>query len=622
MYSDENKARLLAKQLNYFDYAIVDTSSLMEDSFPIWMDSLLNAQTYLDDSPVEIYIPDECIEELKNHCTDKKNFDKSSSAKRALKIIRHAKRKKVLSLLKTYGNDTEHHFADKAIYVKVSADRLNQRILVVTQDKKLASDLRGLNDLMSQHGNRVQVYRLDRDGSLVPNRGEIIPEEHRSKPAERNVPRPNNNRGDAAPVNKAFPKPQNQEDATIKAIEKMDAHLGSNLKNRQYPTERKIEDVTEQMKNLKNLKDEKKAKLRLLVPEKQLRQELINLQSAAIPAKKEAEKSAKQESTVDSISILKKKMRFGSGNSLQSAIQEAASWCGGILFRYPTIPYQAQFHGPLDLTENDLDEIVKRLEDKMDGRATVSTDYKGLTVLAEPYGIGFKAWASLTKNFEEDKPNSNAASLPKNELEKRETPKRDAPSKKEQPALPTGTKTQRTVKKVKKKAQAPAVEKTAAKVDEPPAPKPEDKPADFGHPKLVILAPEDKDKRERIEAKIRYEKSPVPATKAHSSKKKSAGSNQKVPVRSPKKGQKGMGPSQPKPSTEKKKSKSASQSNAELQQKKKAVVKKVVKKVPASKPAPHPQTKQNASSQKKKSTNQKPSKTQPSKSDASKPNGK
>lgn len=34
MYSDENKARLLAKQLNYFDYAIVDTSSLMEDSFP------------------------------------------------------------------------------------------------------------------------------------------------------------------------------------------------------------------------------------------------------------------------------------------------------------------------------------------------------------------------------------------------------------------------------------------------------------------------------------------------------------------------------------------------------------------------------------------------------------
>lgn len=619
MYSDENKARLLAKQLNYFDYAIVDTSSLMEDSFPIWMDSLLNAQTYLDDSPVEIYIPDECIEELKNHCTDKKNFDKSSSAKRALKIIRHAKRKKVLSLLKTYGNDTEHHFADKAIYVKVSADRLNQRILVVTQDKKLASDLRGLNDLMSQHGNRVQVYRLDHDGSLVPNRGEIIPEEHRNKPAERSAPRPNNSRGDNAPVNKVAPKPQNQEDATIKAIEKMDAHLGSNLKNRQYPTERKIQDVTEQLKNLKNLKDEKKAKLRLLVPEKQLRQELANLQSAVIPAKKETEKPAKQEPAADATLALKKKMRFGSGNSLPSAIQEAASWCGGILFRYPTIPYQAQFHGPLDLTENDLNEIAKRLEDKMDGRATVSTDCKGLTVLAEPYGIGFKAWAGLTKNLEEPKPISNVAPLLKSEPEKLEKLEQVAPSKKEQPASKTSAKPQRTVKKVKKKVQTPVVEKPVAKVEETPAPKPEDKPADFGHPKLVILAPEDKNKRERIEAKIRYEKTPVPSAKDHSSKKKNpAGSNQKAPIRSPKKGQKGMGQSQPKPSAEKKKPKNTSQPTVSPQQKKKAVVKKVVKKVPSSKPASHPQSKQNASSQKKKPAKH----AQPSKSDTSKPNEK
>ena len=619
MYSDENKARLLAKQLNYFDYAIVDTSSLMEDSFPIWMDSLLNAQTYLDDSPVEIYIPDECIEELKNHCTDKKNFDKSSSAKRALKIIRHAKRKKVLSLLKTYGNDTEHHFADKAIYVKVSADRLNQRILVVTQDKKLASDLRGLNDLMSQHGNRVQVYRLDHDGSLVPNRGEIIPEERRNKPAERSAPRPNNSRGENTSVNKVTPKPQNQEDAAIKAIEKMDAHLGSNLKNRQYPTERKIQDVTEQLKNLKNLKDEKKTKLRLLVPEKQLRQELANLQSAVIPAKKETEKPAKQEPAADAILALKKKMRFGSGNSLQSAIQEAASWCGGILFRYPTIPYQAQFHGPLDLTENDLNEIAKRLEDKMDGRATVSTDCKGLTVLAEPYGIGFKAWAGLTKNLEEPKPVSHVALLPKSESEKLEKPEQVAPSKKEQPAPKSSAKHQRTVKKVKKKVQTPVVEKPVAKVEETPTQKPEDKPADFGHPKLVILAPEDKNKRERIEVKIRYEKTPVPSAKDHSSKKKKpAGSTQKAPIRSPKKGQKGMGQSQPKLSVEKKKPKNTSQLTASPQKKKKAVVKKVVKKVPSSKAASHPQSKQNASSQKKKPANR----AQPSKSDASKPNGK
>ena len=95
-------------------------------------------------------------------------------------------------------------------------------------------------------------------------------------------------------------------------------------------------------------------------------------------------------------------------------------------------------------------------------------------------------------------------------------------------------------------------------------------------------------------------------------------STQKAPIRSPKKGQKGMGQSQPKLSVEKKKPKNTSQLTASPQKKKKAVVKKVVKKVPSSKAASHPQSKQNASSQKKKPANR----AQPSKSDASKPNGK
>ena len=175
------------------------------------------------------------------------------------------------------------------------------------------------------------------------------------------------------------------------------------------------------------------------------------------------------------------------------------------------------------------------------------------------------------------------------------------------------------MRKVKKKVQTPVVEKPVAKVEETPTQKPEDKPADFGHPKLVILAPEDKNKRERIEVKIRYEKTPVPSAKDHSSKKKKpTGSTQKAPIRSPKKGQKRMGQSQPKLSVEKKKPKNTSQLTASPQKKKKAVVKKVVKKVPSSKTASHPQSKQNASSQKKKPANH----AQPSKLDASKPNGK
>ena len=46
MYSDENKSSALARYLNTFDYVIIDTCSLMDDGFPLWLDVLRNAKTY------------------------------------------------------------------------------------------------------------------------------------------------------------------------------------------------------------------------------------------------------------------------------------------------------------------------------------------------------------------------------------------------------------------------------------------------------------------------------------------------------------------------------------------------------------------------------------------------
>ena len=80
MYNDENRAMALAKHLNGFDYVLIDTCSLMEDAFPAWMDRLVAAQDYLEDSSTEIYVPKECIEELERHSKNKKDFDKRGPA--------------------------------------------------------------------------------------------------------------------------------------------------------------------------------------------------------------------------------------------------------------------------------------------------------------------------------------------------------------------------------------------------------------------------------------------------------------------------------------------------------------------------------------------------------------
>ena len=124
----ENKGLGLAKFLLDFDYVIIDTCSLMERSFPVWMDRLVLAREYLSGTKCNIYVHQESIGELQKLARDKREFDRYASTKRALKIIRHAKWQKLLKILKKQ-KKSEKNFADNAIYVKVSLDRLNQKIL-------------------------------------------------------------------------------------------------------------------------------------------------------------------------------------------------------------------------------------------------------------------------------------------------------------------------------------------------------------------------------------------------------------------------------------------------------------------------------------------------------------
>jgi ribosomal protein S15P/S13E len=99
MFNDENKASSLAKFLNGFDYVIVDTCSLMEDSFPAWMDILVNAKDYLRDE-LHIQILNKCVEELKKHSKNHSDDSVRIEAKRALKILHQVKRSKILEFTK------------------------------------------------------------------------------------------------------------------------------------------------------------------------------------------------------------------------------------------------------------------------------------------------------------------------------------------------------------------------------------------------------------------------------------------------------------------------------------------------------------------------------------------
>ncbi|MCR5349337.1 MAG: hypothetical protein K6E59_07020 [Bacilli bacterium] len=288
MYSDENKSSALAKYLNTFDYVLIDTCSLMEESFPEWMDILRGSKAYRKPT-LEILIPRRCYDELKKHSRDRRSDSKRIDAKRALRVIWHARLRRLLQVTKL---DKTENFADNAIYVKVSNDRLFARILVITQDKKLASDLRALNLLKSQSGKPLEVSKLTAGGRLVPNKGEDASfKEHK---------------GPGAPFKQAPNNSSSAVSGDLEAILQADARLSAVVSNPNYPDEKKKSDAKAQLKAIDALTPTRKAQLHLLVPAEQLKaivetgaNKPVEKKTDSSPQKPVQEKPKKPEASVE-----------------------------------------------------------------------------------------------------------------------------------------------------------------------------------------------------------------------------------------------------------------------------------------------------------------------------------
>ncbi|MDY2913323.1 MAG: hypothetical protein SOV58_01660 [Candidatus Enteromonas sp.] len=323
----ENKGLGLAKFLLDFDYVIIDTCSLMDVSFPKWMKRLGEARGYLAGTKCCVCVPKECIAELQKLSRKAEEPERRDLAKNAIKWIRQAKRQKILSILKKQKKRSEGIFADNAIYIKVSADRLTQKILVITQDKKLASDLLALNSLMSQRGYPLRVYRLvGPNGDLLPNHGETnLSEKPKFKPSS------SERKGTEAKT-----KPAEEKSAAPK-----------------QPTPPAVSPKTETQKE-----EPPKAEKPTPAPE--------------APVNK----------------------RFYSAPSLLEAIQGSAA-LEDLLFRYPSIPYQRQFHGRLDLTEDDLRDLVARCKERLNKETVFTITLRNLSVDVDTSKNDYKVYLSV-----------------------------------------------------------------------------------------------------------------------------------------------------------------------------------------------------------------------------------
>lgn len=402
MYSDENKASSLAKLLIGFDTVMLDTCSLMEDSFPEWLDVLKEAKDYLDQG-FTLVVPKACYTELLKHSISR-DAEKKITSRRALKILKKAKHDRLVSVGKRSFNE---NFADNAIYSQASQDRINQKILVITQDKKLATDLKNLNKLTSQRGKPISVYKVVPGGKLEYNQGETFQKNSNwkdNKQVDRKVFK-----------NKDEGKKNIRDNAPLSLEEKAlqgDKRLSANLKNPNYSVQEKIADIEKQLQLLSGIPEGKTKSLHLLQGPNKLKESLSMLKGKKekapevsapvskkepIPSldatKKETEAETKAVPTI-LVKTPAKKLWYGEGNSLGFALNMAAEHYN-LMFRDPSIPYFAAAHGALDLTSDDFNQIVGKLNRGFLDSPKTEFSYSSFRVIGEKGQRGYKVYLDL-----------------------------------------------------------------------------------------------------------------------------------------------------------------------------------------------------------------------------------
>ena len=390
MYNEELKSSKLAQFLNDYDYVFVDTCSLMEDSFPLFMDYLSKSKEYWKED-LQVIVLGECVEELKKHAKEKEK-DRKIAALRALKIIRHDKwHKKAFTITKAEGSS----FADNAIFTKVSGLRIHNKILVITQDKTLTTDLLKLNRLDSQKGRYLSVYRLTPHSELEKNPGE-------------NGEKTFNKKHEASSFQKV--EKDNKTVALNKAqkvIIEEDNNLAKNLSNPNYKTKNKIKDINNQLSKLNKLDANSLSVLNLRFS----KEDLLKKKEELLPSKKREKKENKKETS----SVI-----VTTGACPSEALKRLALNYHSIV-RDSSVSYVGAVHGNLDLTSDDLKKVDQLAVSK--GNFSYS---KGNVVYSFEKG---KEYSVSCKNLSSKKPEEQKRSTP---VSMKEEKKKNLPPKKEE----------------------------------------------------------------------------------------------------------------------------------------------------------------------------------------------
>ena len=409
-YKDEIRYSSLAKIMSDIDYVIIDTCSLMEDSFPEWLDILVETKEEYLDSTLPIYVLESSVKELERLSKDRRSVDRKIAAKRALRILKKSKRHKVVDFVNIgttleenspESEDGEYAFADPRIVSLINLDRIRKNIVAITQDKKLASDILRLKNQQSVHGKIVKVYKIDENAALQPNLGE---EPAPAKKATKSSSKEKKKETKNAPIKSAAKtkKPKDESAELLEKILNADQRLHSILSNPTYPSEKKVQDLKTQLADLEKLGEAKLGNSKLKHDIPSIKEDIKRLEAPiALPLKEEKPKALPMQEAKPvqtDKKAAKKDLWYEYGQTVEEAFRNVGNHYG-VVFRDPNVAYVPNVHGPVNFTQEDLTKIAAAFGNTLKEGQKIVKQYKTVNLMAERTQKGIKAWLDVERKL-------------------------------------------------------------------------------------------------------------------------------------------------------------------------------------------------------------------------------
>lgn len=182
--SQESRAQKKLENYVVNNIIFMDTCSILS---PYAEKFFANIDPLLERHNKKIIIPMRCMEELNKHLHNPKASDPDlpQKASHALNLVNNLHEKNRISFL----GDDDDSFADNVFHVAFTKLRMNDCLLLITEDQKLARDILRLNESESVRAHPVSCQRLSRYGYLAQYPFEQKKSDNQTPPKRTNNPK-------------------------------------------------------------------------------------------------------------------------------------------------------------------------------------------------------------------------------------------------------------------------------------------------------------------------------------------------------------------------------------------------------------------------------------------------